>query len=106
MTTLFRIAALLPLLGAPLCASAADRPNILWITSEDNAAHWLGCYGNAEARTPRLDTLAAEGLRFTCAYANAAVCAVARSTILNGAYAVTQGTQHMRSRHPIPAEFQ
>ncbi|MCU0795471.1 MAG: sulfatase [Akkermansiaceae bacterium] len=84
---------------------AAERPNILWITSEDNAAHWLGCYGNAQAATPRLDRLAAEGLRFTRAYSNAPVCAVARSTILMGAYAPTMGTQHMRSRHPIPADF-
>jgi len=86
-------------------AAAAERPNILWITSEDNAAHWLGCYGNAEAATPRLDALARQGLMFTHAYANGPVCAVARSTILNGAYAVTQGTQHMRSRHPIPATY-
>ncbi len=87
-------------------AHAAERPNILWITSEDNAAHWLGCYGNAEAFTPRLDALASGGLMFTHAYANGPVCAVARSTILNGAYAVTQGTQHMRSRHPIPSLFE
>ncbi len=84
---------------------AADRPNILWIVSEDNASHWLGCYGNTEAKTPRLDALAAGGTLFNHAYSNAPVCAVARSTILNGAYAVTQGTQHMRSRHPIPATF-
>lgn len=98
----------LTLLLAGLLAGAlgaAERPNILWITSEDNAANWLGCYGNKEAHTPRLDALAAEGLRFTRAYSNAAVCAVARSTILNGAYAVSQGTQHMRSRHPIPARY-
>lgn len=86
-------------------AMAAGQPNILWITSEDNASHWLGCYGNPQASTPRLDALAAEGVRFTRAYSNAPVCAVARSTILNGAYAVTQGTQHMRSRHPIPERF-
>lgn len=86
-------------------AAGAERPNILWITSEDNAAHWLGCYGNAEASTPRLDALAQQGLMFTHAYANGPVCAVARSTILNGAFAVTQGTQHMRSRHPIPPEY-
>lgn len=84
---------------------AASIPNILWITSEDNAAYWLGCYGNKDAQTPRLDALAASGLRFTKGYANAPVCAVARSTILNGVYAVTQGTQHMRSRHPIPPSF-
>lgn len=89
---------------APL-TRAADRPNILWIVSEDNAWNWLGCYGNTDAVTPRLDQLAKDGLRFTHAYSNAPVCAVARSTILNGAYAVTQGTQHMRSRHPIPAKY-
>lgn len=92
-------------IGCLTFGGAAELPNILWITSEDNASHWLGCYGNAQASTPRLDRLASEGLRFTRAYSNAPVCAVARSTILNGAYAVTQGTQHMRSRHPIPAKF-
>lgn len=86
-------------------ALAADKPNILWITSEDNSIHWLGCYGNKEAQTPRIDALAANGIQFNYAYSNSPVCAVARSTILNGAYAVTQGTQHMRSRHPIPAIY-
>jgi N-sulfoglucosamine sulfohydrolase len=82
-----------------------SRPNILWITSEDNAAHWLGCYGNAQASTPRLDRLASEGNRFSNAFSNAAVCAVARSTIFTGVHAPGQGTHHMRSRHPIPAEI-
>jgi arylsulfatase A-like enzyme len=86
-------------------AAAAERPNILWITSEDNGAHWLGCYGNDQAATPRLDRLAAEGNLFRHAYSNAAVCAVARSTILTGVYAPSQGTQHMRSRHAIPARI-
>jgi N-sulfoglucosamine sulfohydrolase len=99
-----KIVVFLLLAAAPLLR-AADRPNILWITSEDNAWNWLGCYGNTEARTPRLDALAKSGLLFNNAYSNAPVCAVARSTILNGAYAVTQGTQHMRSRHPVPASF-
>lgn len=80
-------------------------PNILWITSEDNSAHWLGCYGNGQAHTPRLDALAKESVLFENAYSNAPVCAVARSTILHGAYAVSTGTQHMRSRHRIPESF-
>jgi arylsulfatase A-like enzyme len=88
-----------------LHATAAEKPNILWITSEDNAAHWLGCYGNGQASTPRLDKLAAGGILFRHAYSNAPVCAVARSTILTGVHAPSQGTQHMRSRHPIPAEI-
>lgn len=90
----------------PLAALATDRPNILWITSEDNASHWLGCYGNEQASTSRLDCLAGEGILFTRAYANGPVCAVARSTILMGAYATTMGTQHMRSRYPLAPEFQ
>lgn len=95
---------------ALLCLAAAslhagDRPNILWITSEDNDVQWLGCYGNEQARTPNLDKLATRSARFTHFYSNAPVCAVARSTILNGVYAPAQGTQHMRSRHPIPREI-
>jgi N-sulfoglucosamine sulfohydrolase len=87
-------------------AASPDKPNILWITSEDNSSSWLGCYGNTQAVTPQLDALASKGVRFTRAYSNGPVCAVARSTILNGAYAVTQGTHGMRSRHPIPAIYQ
>lgn len=85
--------------------AAQDLPNILWITSEDNSSNWLGCYGNPQAQTPRLDRLATEGSRFTTAYSNAPVCAVARSTILTGVYAPSQGTQHMRSRHRVPKAF-
>lgn len=82
-----------------------QRPNILWITSEDNGAHWVGCYGNAQAKTPRIDRLAAEGNKFLRAYSNAPVCAVARSTIFTGVHAPGQGTHHMRSRHVIPEKI-
>lgn len=81
------------------------RPNILWITSEDNSDYWLGCYGNEHAQTPNLDAMAAQGLRFRNAYSNAAVCAVARSTLLLGTHAVTLGTHHMRSRYPIEEKY-
>lgn len=89
--------------AAPLLAG--ERPNIVWIVSEDNSSHWLGCYGNKQAETPRLDALAKEGFLFEHAYSNAPVCAVARATILNGAYSPSMGTQHMRSRHPIPQKY-
>ena len=51
VTTLILIGSLIASLGL----HAADKPNILWITSEDNDYGWLGCYGNKEAQTPRLD---------------------------------------------------
>lgn len=110
----FRVAPIL-LLSVVVCLSTSnvclsdqpelERPHILWITSEDNSAHWLGCYGNRQAQTPRIDELSDSGITYLNAYSNAPVCAVARSTILNGAYAVTMGTQHMRSRYPIPERF-
>jgi len=86
-------------------ALAEEKPNILWIVSEDNNTQWLGCYGNKQAQTPHIDQLAQSAVMFNKAYSNAPVCAVARSTIINGAYAITQGTQHMRSRHPIPNRY-
>ncbi|MEE2734618.1 MAG: sulfatase, partial [Verrucomicrobiota bacterium] len=51
---------------APFCtlvAAEPDRPNILWITSEDNSPY-LGCYGDLQARTPNLDRLAGQGVRY------------------------------------------
>jgi len=88
-----------------MAIAAQDRPNILWITSEDNSSHWIGAYGNTQAKTPHIDALAEEGILFHHAYANAPVCAVARSTILMGMYAPSMGTQHMRSRHAIPENW-
>ena len=78
------------------------RPNILWITSEDNSP-LLGCYGDTFATTPRLDKLAAEGVLYENAFANAPVCAPARCTIITGMYACSLGTHHMRSRYAIPS---
>jgi arylsulfatase A-like enzyme len=72
--------------------------------SEDNDP-FLGCYGDKIAQTPRLDKLAAEGLLYTHAFANAPVCAPSRSTLITGMYASTTGTLHMRSRYRIPQEF-
>jgi len=103
MFRLLKLGALLFLFGA-LCF-AAERPNILWITSEDNSAHWIGCYGNEMAQTPNIDGLAKRGVRYKYAYSNSPVCAVARSTIIMGRYASTMGTQNMRSRYPIPDDM-
>ena len=74
-----------------------DMPNILWITCEDVSADYLGCYGDDYAETPNLDRFAAEGVRYTRAFATAPVCAPARSCLITGAYATSLGTQHLRS---------
>ncbi|MFP6874630.1 MAG: sulfatase-like hydrolase/transferase [Verrucomicrobiales bacterium] len=80
---------------------AAKRPNILWITSEDNGAD-LGAYGFDYAHTPALDMLAGQSAIYSNAFATAGVCAPARSTIITGMYPPALGSQHMRSRAPLP----
>jgi uncharacterized sulfatase len=87
------------LLAAPVFA--ADRPNILWISSEDNGPH-LGCYGDPYAVTPNLDALGAKGLRYTRAWSNAPVCAPARTTVISGLYPPATGSEHMRSQTALP----
>ncbi len=79
-----------------------NRPNILWLVGEDASADWFGCYGNTRATTPNIDALARQGFRYTHTYACAPVCAPSRSTWITGRYAVSTGTQPMRSRFPIP----
>lgn len=76
-------------------------PNILWIVSEDNSP-FVGCYGDELATTPNIDKLASEGVLYENAFANAPVCAPARSTIITGMYPPSMGTQNMRSNYPIP----
>ena len=83
---------------------SADRPNILWISSEDNGPH-LGCYGDDYAVTPHLDTLARKGMRFTRASSTAPVCAPARTTIISGIYPPSAGAEHMRSFVNLPEDF-
>lgn len=82
--------------------AAAERPNVLWLVGEDANVTWFGCYGNPNARTPNIDKLATQGYRYEHAYANAPVCAPSRSTWITGVYAVSTGTQNMRSRYSIP----
>lgn len=78
------------------------RPNILWITSEDNGVAWVSCYGGVNAQTPSIDQLAKEGFRYTHCFDNAAVCAPTRSCWITGMIGVSNGTQPMRSRNEIP----
>ncbi len=95
--------------GASVCAasglgahaSEASKPNILWITSEDNGPH-LGCYGDEYADTPNLDALAAAGMIYERAWSNAPVCAPARTTIITGVYPPSLGAEHMRSQVDMP----
>ena len=78
-----------------------DRPNILWITTEDISPD-LGCYGVDYAITPNLDQLASDGVMFTNAYAICGVCAPNRSCLATGVYPTTLGSHDMRSNSWLP----
>lgn len=75
--------------------AADNKPNILWIISEDMSQD-LGCYGNAIVATPNLDKLAKEGMRFTKVFTTAAVCAPSRTALVTGMYQTSIGAMHMR----------
>jgi N-sulfoglucosamine sulfohydrolase len=75
-----------------------DRPNILWLVSEDNSPETIGVYGNPAAYTPNIDMLASGGITFRHALAHSPVCAVARSVLLSGMHSPSTGMHQMRSR--------
>src|SRR6056297_3049794 len=89
----------------PAEAQNKEKPNILWIVSEDNSARYMGCYGNEQATTPNIDELSEDGITYNNAFANAPVSAPARFTIISGLYASNTGTHHMRSNNKIPSSF-
>ena len=62
----------------------ADRPNIVFILTDDQGAWALGCAGNSEMRTPNLDRLAHSGVRFENYFCTCPVCSPARATIMTG----------------------
>ncbi|MEX2382066.1 MAG: sulfatase [Opitutales bacterium] len=70
--------------------------NIMLLQGEDAGRH-LGCYGDAAARTPNLDKLAAEGVRYTGAFTHSPVCAPSRGGMVTGRYPYSLGNHHMRS---------
>ena len=90
------------ILSSSLCA--ADRPNVLWLTSEDHGPE-MGCYGDKLARTPNIDGLASKGMAFQRAWSVAPVCAPARTAIITGLYPSSSGGLHMRSMVTLPAGF-
>jgi len=81
---------------------SADKPNILWLTSEDHGPE-MGCYGDSLARTPNIDALAAKGMIFNRAWSCAPVCAPARTSIISGMYPSSSGGLHMRSMVAMPS---
>lgn len=83
-----------------------DPPNVLWITIEDTSPQFIGCYGNKDARTPVIDQLAKEGVRFTNAFSTGTVCSPSRTAIFTGVKTYKTGTGNHRSAFPLPENMQ
>ena len=88
----------LPLIFAALLAAtgstpgrASNPPNIVFIMTDDHAVSALGCYGNKLVRTPVLDRLAAEGVRFTRSFVTNSLCAPSRASVLTSTYSHING---------------
>ena len=84
------------------------RPNIIYIMADDLGYNELGCYGQKKIRTPNIDRLRAEGMKFTDFYAGAPVCAPSRCTLLTGkhlGHAYIRDNKEIRpeGQEPIPA---
>ncbi len=77
----------------PLYARSSDHPNIIFIMADDLGYGDVGCYGQKRIKTPSLDQMAREGMRFTDFYAGCTVCAPSRSVLMTGQHT---GHTHVR----------
>ncbi len=82
---------------------AADKPNIIFILSDDLAQGDLGCYGQKLIQTPHLDRMAAEGTRYTQAYCGTTVCAPSRTSLMTGLH---MGHSPVRANREVQPEGQ
>ncbi len=83
--------------GARILGSRGKLPNVILIVADDHGMGDLGCYGNSAVKTPNLDYLASEGIRFTKAHCTSASCSASRSVILTGLYNHANG--HFGHQH-------
>ena len=89
-------------LSGPILAADPPRPNILLVLSDDHSVPHVGCYGNPDIRTPNLDRLASQGLRFDRAYVACPQCVPSRAAIMSGRSPVAIGMTRFSA--PLPIE--
>jgi arylsulfatase A-like enzyme len=78
-------------LSSALVAAESERPNILFIFSDDHAQHAISAYGSKVNQTPNIDRLAAEGTRFVNSFVTNSICTPSRATLLTGQYSHVNG---------------
>jgi len=85
--------------------SAERRPNIVYIMADDLGYAELGCYGQEKIKTPNIDRMAAEGMRFTQHYTSAPVCAPARCALMTGKHGGHALVRNNYEAHPTDYLF-
>lgn len=85
------------LVALTFATQAADKPNVLFIISDDLTATALSCYENKACQTPHIDKLASEGVRFTRAYCQFPVCGPSRASFMSGYYPHATGSMGYNS---------
>ncbi|MBA2113017.1 sulfatase [Bremerella alba] len=71
--------------------SRAEKPNVLFIISDDLGSQSLGCFGNQQCRSPNIDALASQGMKFERTYTQYPVCGPSRAALMSGMYAQAIG---------------
>ncbi|MEM8487848.1 MAG: sulfatase [Bacteroidota bacterium] len=100
-TLRFLVFALVAVLtGLSGCEKPAQVRNVVFIISDDHAADVTGAYGNEIVRTPHIDALAAEGVLFDRAFANAPMCSASRQSLMTGKYPHAAGVTLLRTSFP------
>jgi arylsulfatase A-like enzyme len=79
------------LLAGLASAATAQRPNILFIFSDDHAQHAISAYGSKVNQTPNIDRIARDGARFTNSFVTNSICTPSRATLLTGQYSHLNG---------------
>lgn len=82
--------------------TVVERPNIVWITSEDNSKHYMKMFDEIGVETPNIERLATHGVKFTRAFSNAPVCSAARSTLISGCYGPRIASNYHRKIETVP----
>ncbi len=85
--------------------AAEQPPNIIYILADDLGYAELGCYGQTKIKTPNIDQLAAEGMRFTQHYCGNAVCAPSRCVLMTGKHPGHAYVRNNRSTNNLPDEI-
>jgi len=83
-----------------LTLHAAAKPNVLFILCDDLRPDALGCYGSKHVKTPNIDRLASEGVRFANTFCTTSLCSPSRASILSGLYAHTHGVTNNFTEYP------